>query len=91
MIDQSTPDLHDLAQKLDLLLERTAGTEPRFLTIDAAAVYTGLSQGSIRRLLASRQLTPLRPVRGRIVIDRLELDSYVLGCTARPRSGRGKR
>ena len=73
------------------LQHSTVEPEPRWLPIPSSARYTGLSVGSIRRLLAAGKLTAFRPVRGRVVLDRYELDSYVLGCNARPRAGRGLR
>jgi excisionase family DNA binding protein len=63
----------------------------RWLTIRAASEYTMLSQPSIRRLISAGKLTARRPVRGRILLDRLELDSVIAGATARPRTGRGRR
>ena len=83
-------NLEALDAKLDALLERTGTADRRFLTVDSAAAYCDLSPESIRRLLASGKLTALRAVRGRVLIDRNQLDSYVLGCDSRPRSGRGR-
>jgi hypothetical protein len=42
-------------------------------------------------MISSGKLTALRPVKGRIVIDRDELDSVVRASTAAPRKGRGIR
>jgi excisionase family DNA binding protein len=82
--------LEALGQKLDVLNERlAAGGETRWLTVEAAADYAGLSTESVRRLLAGGKLTAHRPVRGRILIDRRELDSLIESSTANPRSGRG--
>ena len=67
-----------------------AGVSFVFLTIAAAEKYTGISEESIRRLISAGKLQALRPVRGRIVLDRVALDSFVLGCNARPRTGRGQ-
>jgi hypothetical protein len=64
---------------------------PRYLTVAAAAEYVCLSQDSIRAMLDARRLTPLRPVAGRIVIDRRELDAVIQSSTRRPRTGRGIR
>lgn len=61
----------------------------RFLTIDAAATHSGLSPESIRRMISSGKLTPLRPVKGRVLLDRLELESVVRSSDSRPRTGRG--
>lgn len=46
---------------------------------------------SIRREISAGRLTAYRPRRGRILIDRIELDRLVLGATVRPRVGRGIR
>lgn len=62
----------------------------RWLSVADAAVYSSLSEESIRRLMAANKLTAHRPVRGKIVIDRLELDAFILGSTAEPRKGRGR-
>lgn len=78
-----------LHKKLDILVDRLSARDRRFMGIPDAAGYSGLSPKSIRRLLASGKLTILRPVRGRIVIDRVELDALVLNSTATPRKGRG--
>jgi excisionase family DNA binding protein len=64
---------------------------PRFLTVQDTAVYTSLSPASVRRMLATGKLTALRPVKGRVVIDRQQLDSVVLSSDFRPRKGRGLR
>jgi excisionase family DNA binding protein len=77
--------------KLETLLQRAGSPESRYLTVDGAANYTSLSPESVRRLLAGGKLTALRPVGGRVLIDRRELDSAVLGATKRPTSGRGRR
>jgi hypothetical protein len=50
--------------------------------------YAG-AVGDVRLLLSAGKLTPLRPVRGRIVIDRVQIDAFVLSADARPRRGRG--
>ena len=71
-------DLKTIDRKLDELLGRQAAGELRFLPIPAAAAYAGISNESIRRMLASRRLTTFRPVRGRIVVDRHELEAVVL-------------
>jgi hypothetical protein len=52
---------------------------------------SGLSQDSIRNMLSSSRLTALRPVKGRVVIDRVELDAAVRARTCRPHRGRGHR
>jgi excisionase family DNA binding protein len=79
--------------KLDavLLAIRQQSEVPRFLSVERAATYTSLSPESIRRLLAAGKLTALRPVRGRVLIDRQQLESYVLAADTRTRTGRGRR
>lgn len=79
-----------LHAKLDRLLERTAQPQ-RFLSIRSAAAYSDLSTDSIRRLLERGDLTAHRPVKGRVLLDRLELDRVILGSTTRPVNGRGRR
>ena len=61
-----------------------------FLTLKKAAEYSDLSVESLRRLCESGKLTALRPVKGRIVVDRLELEAYIRSCTSTPRTGRGR-
>jgi len=48
-----------------------------YVTVADAAEFTGLSVATIRNLLATRELTPYRPVPGRIVIGLDELDKFV--------------
>jgi excisionase family DNA binding protein len=77
----------------DLLQQLVAGSaEPRrWLSITGAAQYASLSEESIRRLIATGKLTPHYPRRGRILIDRLELDGHISGSTRRPvGAGRGR-
>jgi len=70
--------------------KRSHATPPaRFLSVKAAAMYTELSEDSIRRMLERGALTAFRPVKGKILIDRQQLDSTILGSSSRPRSGRG--
>ena len=71
------------------VLESADARERRFFGIGGAATYASLSKESIRRLLAAGKLTALRPVRGRVVIDRRELDAFILGAANQPRRGRG--
>ena len=68
---------------------QTGGIVPRWLDVERAAVYTCLSDKSIRRLISSGKLTARRPVRGKIVLDRFQIDAYVGNCTVQPRTGRG--
>jgi excisionase family DNA binding protein len=77
-----------ISAKLDELLKRS-GPPKRFLTVRSAAVYSDLSDDSIRRMFESGLLTAYRPVRGRVLVDRLQLDQVILSSTARPRRGCG--
>ncbi len=83
------PDIDDLAAALtDRIAERLADLgRSRFLTVARAAEYTDLSQDSIRSMISSRKLTGLRPVPGRVLVDRRELDSVILSSTRSPRAG----
>ncbi len=84
--------LQVIAERLDLLVERShAAPQARYMSVQSAAAYTDLSPDSIRRMLERGDLTALRPVRGKILIDRQELDAVILGSTTRPRMGRGIR
>jgi hypothetical protein len=63
---------------------------PRWLSYEVAAPYSSISSKSLRRLVAAGKLQAHRPVKGKIVLDRLELDAYIAGATATPRTGRGR-
>jgi hypothetical protein len=70
--------------------ERLAGlAAKRYLSVAETAIYTSLSADAIRGLLSSGKLTGLRPVAGRIIIDKRELDALILSSTRRPSRGRG--
>ena len=60
-----------------------------WLTVREAAEHSRLSQESIRRLLSGGQLTGYRPIRGRVLIARDELDNLIATATKSPRKGRG--
>lgn len=81
----------DPEQILQRLAELVAQSEARWLTVKGSADHASLSPESIRRLLASGKLTGHRPVRGRVLIDREQLDHLIATSTAEPRRGRGKR
>lgn len=82
--------LSDLAARLDLLAESIAAPPKRWFGVAGSGEYCSLSEESIRRLLSSGKLTAHRPVKGKILIDRVELDALILGSTSTPRTGRGK-
>lgn len=75
--------------KLQTLLDRVTIQDKRFLAVPDAAAYAGVSDESIRRLLAAGKLTAFRPVPGRVVVDRRELDAVILASSRRPSQGRG--
>lgn len=83
--------LQAIDEKLNDLLRRSAAAPVRFLTVDGVAAYSGLSTKSIRRLISRGDLVAYRPVRGRLLIDRHQLDAFILGATTRVRAGRGIR
>lgn len=58
-------------------MSATNNDAKRYVSIVEAAEYAGLSDGTIRNLIAMQQLTAFRPVPGRIVIDLQELDRFV--------------
>ena len=75
-------------QKLDALIERAA-VPKRFLSIAHAAEYADLSEDSVRRMIERGDLVAHRPVRGRILVDRQQLDQVILSSTNAPLNGRG--
>ena len=83
------PTLKDIADRLDKLFQQNAEPWPRWLSVQRAAEYASLSDVSIRRLLSTGKLTAHRPCRGKVLIDKLQLDSMIAGATAQPRTGRG--
>ena len=80
--------LERIESKLDAIA--TMPRDVRWLSVDSAANYSSLSTRSIRRLLASRQLKPYKPVKGKIVIDRRELDTFIQASSIAQRSVRPK-
>ncbi len=81
--------LSDMRDHIQLLVAREC-VQQRFLTISHAARFSDLSEETIRRLIASQKLTAHRPVRGRVLIDRLEIESLIRGSVQNPRRGRGR-
>jgi excisionase family DNA binding protein len=80
----------DLDAIAEALAEKLAGVAvKRYLSVAEAAAYSSLSPDSVRTLLTSGKLTALRPVPGRVLIDRRQLDSLILGSTRTPRQRRG--
>lgn len=97
-----TDDLESLLAKAKALGASRVGLElvkpdepgkqpdPRFLTIKDSAEYASLSVASIRRMISTGKVTALRPVRGRIIIDKRELDSVIQASSIKVRGGRGR-
>ena len=85
----ATAAINELSEKIDRLIDAPT-VAPRWLTIANAAVYSGLSEDSIRRLISSGKIAGHRPVKGRVLIDRGELDSFISAATTTPRQGRGR-
>ena len=94
MSNEATDPLTRIEQRLEAVFLRLDDPRPvkRWLTVANAAEYADLSEESIRRLIAAGKLTAHRPVKGRVLLDRHELDD-VIRATAnqRPRTGRGMR
>lgn len=61
----------------------------RFLSVKSAAGYCDLSEDSVRRLVERGDLAACRPTRGKILIDRQELDRLILGAARPVRGSRG--
>ena len=85
------PTLEDLSEKLDAIIRGQSHPWPRWLSVQISAEYASLSEVSIRRLINSGKLTARRPCKGKILVDRHQIDSLISGATATPRSGRGIR
>jgi excisionase family DNA binding protein len=51
-------------------------TARRYVTLQQAALYCGLSEKTLRRMFADRQLVPHR-VRGRVLVDLHALDAAI--------------
>lgn len=64
----------------------------RWLSVEGAAEYCSICDKSVRNLIAAGKLTPSRAVRGKLLIDRQQLDAVLLAeCGKRLRKGRGIR
>jgi excisionase family DNA binding protein len=89
--DPAPLDLGALAEAVaGLVAERLADlAQRRYLSVAHAAMYCDLSEDSVRSLLSSGKLTAYRPVAGRVLIDRRELEALLQSSTKRPRRARG--
>jgi excisionase family DNA binding protein len=75
---------------VDRFVDRLAALAmKRYYSVAEASVYTSLSCDTIRAMLSARKLTALRPVGGRVLMDRRELDALLQASTACPRRRRG--
>jgi excisionase family DNA binding protein len=82
-------DLQAIAERLDRIEGLLSAQVRRWLSVDEAAAYSGLSDKSIRRMISAGKLTAHRPVRGAIKIDRGELDAAIKASTGTLVKGRG--
>jgi hypothetical protein len=89
----ATDAVRELAVDLRSLIERMESQQwPRWLSVSQAARYASLGEKSIRNLIAAAVIVPSRTVRGKLLIDRMQLDAALLsGCGRELRSGRGMR
>lgn len=83
--------LDRLEAAISRLAERPAGPPQRWLTIGQAAQYSGLCAKSIRRLIEAGELAAHRPVRGRVLLCKHQIDAVILASTGAVRHGRGLR
>ena len=56
--------------------------EPRFLTVEKAAYYLGLTSNSLRKMIYRKQIPFHRILPRRILFDRAELDQWVKSTTS---------
>lgn len=88
-----TAELRALRDTVGRLVETIDRPPVRWLTIADAAKYAGICPRSLRGLIAMGKLRQHKPVPGRCVVDRLELDRYIASTTPAAqaiRSGRGR-
>jgi hypothetical protein len=89
-IELREKDLKTLANRISKeLVKRISPETSRFLTVASAANYCSLSEDSIRGMLLAGKVVALRPVNGRVLIDKRLLEAAVLSSTKRARRHRG--
>lgn len=71
-------------------LATSSKVQPEWMSPADAAIYSGLSIDSIRRLIYAGKVSGRRPVAGRLVINRRELDDYVRSSDGPSATGRKK-
>ena len=81
--------IEEIASKLDVLLRQQSELCPRWLSVRRAAAYTSLSEVSVRRLISAGKIEAKRVVKGKVLIDRIQLDALISGSNSNPRRGRG--
>lgn len=95
MTDESLVSLlKDIVEIKEIVAGLQAGMSlgpRRWLPVPVAAEYAGISERSLRGMFASGRLHPHRPIKGRTLVDRRELDSILESSTGTVRRGRGIR
>ena len=86
----------DLAALTAAVRELTARIDsqgwPRWLSVACAVRYCSISEKSVRNLVVSGKLTPSRAVRGKVLIDKQQLDAALHAERGKKlRKGRGIR
>lgn len=90
-IEQIRAMLQEIREEMRVVSESSKRLSKRYLTVENAAAYSDLSTKSIRRMIQSGKLTAFRPVRGRILIDKQELDAVIRNSASQRQGGRGLR
>jgi hypothetical protein len=61
-------------------MQMSTATETRYLDYPRASAYSGMSEGTLRRLVDAGQLKTFRPTGSRkALFDKLQLDEVILG------------
>ena len=91
MID--VPATADQLERIEALLRQLVDDQgarwPEWLSIASAARYADLSEASIRRLISSGKITAHRVLRGKVSIERRQLDGLIREAVGSIRHGRG--
>jgi hypothetical protein len=82
--------LEAIERKIDNMSRAAGGRERRYESLRRAASGADLSVPSLRRLIDSGKLRAHRPVPGKILIDRRELEALIAASTVKRRGGRGR-
>lgn len=65
--------------------------ERGYFSLKNSAIYSDLSEKTLRRFISSGQLKAYRPARGKILVKKKELDALIEQSTKPLRKGRGIR